>query len=168
MARAGVEIERRPRRITIAEIRILFIEMPRVSLEIVCSRGTYIRTLCADIGRTIGCGGCMESLLRTQSGMFTLAGSCRIDRISSYLESGRLNEILVKTDELYPEEPKVTISAEYDKLLRNGAPLPCPSDSTCSKRVRIYDKRGVFAGIYEYSDGLYRPLQFYYDQNESE
>jgi len=169
MARAGVEVERKPRRITVSDIRILFAEMPRISLEIVCSRGTYIRTICADIGRVLGCGGCMESLLRTRSGMFTLDGSLRISRIAAYIESGRLNDILIKTDELYPDDPKVFIPAEYSRLLQNGAPMPrLSADDPDNGTVRVYDEKGVFAGIYEYSDGFYRPIQFYYDHDESE
>lgn len=66
LARAGKEVERKPRRVTIREIRIEKIDLPRVTMEVTCSKGTYIRTLCQDIGENLGCGGCMESLLRTR------------------------------------------------------------------------------------------------------
>ena len=75
LAREGKVVERKARRVVIYQIRILKMELPRVKMEVSCSKGTYIRTLCHDIGETLGCGGCMESLVRTRVSSFRIADS---------------------------------------------------------------------------------------------
>ena len=82
LAREGQEVERKARRITIHEIRILEINLPEVKLEVTCSKGTYIRTLCHDIGQKLGCGGCMKELLRTRVERFGLEDSIRLGEIA--------------------------------------------------------------------------------------
>ena len=82
LAREGKEVERKARRITIHEIRILEINLPEVKLEVTCSKGTYIRTLCHDIGQKLGCGGCMKELLRTRVERFGLEDSIRLGEIA--------------------------------------------------------------------------------------
>ena len=81
LARKGIEVERKPRPVTIYEIRIKNIALPLVTMEVHCSKGTYIRTLCQDIGQALGCGGCMESLVRTQVASFALADSLTLAQI---------------------------------------------------------------------------------------
>ncbi len=81
LARKGVTVERKPREVQIYAITILDLELPRVRMRVCCSKGTYIRTLCQDIGETLGCGGCMESLLRTRVGDFRIEDALRLDDI---------------------------------------------------------------------------------------
>ena len=84
LAREGKTVERKSRRVTVYDIRIKDISLPRIRMEVDCSKGTYIRTLCHDIGEKLGCGGCMEQLLRTRVGRFSLAGSRKLDEWKSW------------------------------------------------------------------------------------
>lgn len=92
LARKGVEVERAARRVTIHSIDILSVELPRVRMRVHCSKGTYIRTLCQDIGEKLGCGGCMESLLRTRVGRFGLEEAYRLSEIEAYAKEGRAED----------------------------------------------------------------------------
>lgn len=89
LARAGVEIERKPREVTVFSIQIEEIALPRVRMQVHCSKGTYIRTLCHDIGQALGCGGCMESLLRTRVAMFGLQDAYRLSEIEERVRQAR-------------------------------------------------------------------------------
>ena len=81
LARAGREVERKARPVKILDISVEEIALPRVTMTVSCTKGTYIRTLCYDIGRKLGCGGCMESLLRTRVGQFELKDSLTLSEI---------------------------------------------------------------------------------------
>jgi len=81
LARAGVEVERKRRRVTVYEIEVVEVRLPRIRMRVHCSKGTYIRTLCHDIGESLGCGGCMETLLRTKVSCFSLEDSLRLSEI---------------------------------------------------------------------------------------
>ena len=124
LARAGIEVERRPRQVQIYKITIEWIELPRVKKTVHCSKGTYIRTLCHDIGQKLGCGGCMEELLRTRSGIFTVDAAVKLSKIEELADSGRLQEILLPVDRLFFEYPKAAVKAEFQKMLANGNRLP--------------------------------------------
>ena len=82
LAREGIQVERKPRRVQFHRIRILELAPPRVKMEVTCSKGTYIRTLCHDIGETLGCHGCMEHLTRTRVGRFRISGCQKSRRLS--------------------------------------------------------------------------------------
>lgn len=101
LARAGIEVERKPRTVTIFSIRILELSLPRVRMEVHCSKGTYIRTLCHDIGETLGCGGCMESLIRTRAAGFELKDARTLEEIEALVHSIRADNF---GRELVPEE----------------------------------------------------------------
>ena len=124
LARAGIEVERRPRQVQIYKITREWIELPRVKMTVHCSKGTYIRTLCHDIGQKLGCGGCMEELLRTRSGIFTVDAAVKLSKIEELADSGRLQEILLPVDRLFFEYPKAAVKAEFQKMLANGNRLP--------------------------------------------
>ena len=83
LAREGKTVERKPRRVTISEIEILSMELPRARIRVECSKGTYIRTLCHDIGEKLGCGGCMEKLIRTRVDRFTIGDSLRLSEVEA-------------------------------------------------------------------------------------
>ena len=93
LAREGKTIERKSRKVEIKEIRILEMALPRVRMEVSCSKGTYIRTLCHDIGEKLGCFGCMESLLRTKVSRFEIESSLKLSEIQKKREEGKLSEI---------------------------------------------------------------------------
>ena len=90
LAREGKTVERKSRRVMIRDIRIKEIKLPRIRMEVDCSKGTYIRTLCHDIGGRLGCGGCMEELLRTRVGRFSLEESLKLDEVEQIVRDGRM------------------------------------------------------------------------------
>ena len=99
LAREGIEVERQPRPVTFYEIRILSMELPFVRFSVTCSKGTYIRTLCHDIGEKLGCMGCMESLLRTRVDRFDIQDSLKLSAIEEKKIQGKLEEAIVSVEE---------------------------------------------------------------------
>lgn len=171
LAREGKTVERKSRKVTIHAIRIKEINPPRVRMEIECSKGTYIRTLCHDIGEKLGTGGCMESLLRTRVGQFEIADSLKLDEVEEYVKKGQLLEILIPTDAVFSEYTAVTVSDRWAPLLYNGNPVPRKSVTQSAgdgERVRMYDTGGRFIGIYKYEKGKgqFRPEKMFFDREE--
>lgn len=124
LARQGVEVERKARTITIASIRIDAVKLPEVTMTVTCSKGTYIRTLCHDIGERLGCGGCMKSLLRTQVGPFALSDSVKLEEIERARDTGRLSEVVHHTDSVFMQLPFLILTPQMERLVKNGNPLP--------------------------------------------
>ncbi len=183
LAREGKEVERSPRRVQIYSLEILHMELPRVRLRVTCSKGTYIRTLCHDIGKRLGCGGCMESLLRTRVGLFDVENSLRLSRLEQMLcpegetplspgdpaLEERLGEYLTRVDALFPEYGRCVLLPQGDKAVYNGNAL---GESLIGEKifagdgkgepcwekgepipVMIYDSRERFMGIYRFIPG---------------
>ncbi len=123
LARAGVEVEREGRMVEIHEIQACWIEGPRVSFEVTCSRGTYIRTLCHDVGALQGSGGCMEKLVRTALGPFRLEDSISVDEVGNLASKGRLHEALIHPADALSHMPALRVRPEAEKRLRNGVAL---------------------------------------------
>lgn len=155
LAREGIEIERKARPVVIHEIKILEVDLPRVRMEVSCSKGTYIRTLCHDIGQRLGCGACMETLIRTKVSRFELAESLTLKEVEELKEAGRLDEVLVPIDAMFSEYEPVTLKKEFVSFAYNGN-LFMPKHIceritlTDGKRVRVYDEDGTFIAIYAF------------------
>ncbi|HIY55811.1 MAG TPA: tRNA pseudouridine(55) synthase TruB [Candidatus Dorea merdavium] len=155
LAREGKTIERKARRVRIYELEILEEALPRVRLRVRCSKGTYIRTLCDDIGADLGCYGCMEALLRTRVGPFALEEACRLEEVASALKTGELGKMLCPIDRLFAEYPAVRVKEGWEKLAYNGNGLKRSmtdgdreiKDGAC---VRLYDVGGNFLALYRY------------------
>lgn len=153
LAREGKTVERKARAVTIYGIRIREIRIPEVEFDVSCSRGTYIRTLCQDIGEKLGTGGCMAALLRTRSGSFSLEESHRLEEIREAAERGKLQELLIPVDTVFSELRSVTIAPEQEKRLRNGNPLRSEVKNAGyadREQIRVYAPDGSFAAIYQY------------------
>ncbi len=155
LAREGIEVERKARKITIFEIEILEIDLPRVRMQVHCSKGTYIRTLCHDIGNTLGCGGCMEALLRTKVSRFELKDSLRLSEIDALQQEGKLDSVLIPIDEMFSSLKEITIDPVQERLIYNGNPfaekyLGEHLNFSEKEQVRVYDTKHQFVGIYRY------------------
>lgn len=155
LAREGKTVERKPREIDIYSIDILkFMPPDKVSINVVCSKGTYIRTLCADIGQKLGCGAHMSSLLRTQTGQFFIQNSIKLSQLLELKDSNRLENVIVKIDEALGYMPKVYTKQNVYKLLCNGSKIYSYgiyfiSESLKSEQqVLVYDFKKNFVGIY--------------------
>lgn len=165
LAREGKTVERKPRTVHFYEIRILELRLPLVRLSVTCSKGTYIRTLCHDIGQKLGCGGCMEELLRTRSGQFTLEDSLTLEEIRELMEKSTLTEHLTGIQEILGEYPAVHGTEEAERLLRNGNPVgeALVSESHKEGWVRMYTGENTFIGIYMWhpASETYRPVKMF-------
>ena len=153
LAREGKTVERKARNVMIHSIKILRVDLPRVEMEVSCSKGTYIRTLCHDIGEKLGVGGCMESLLRVQVGRFVLADSLRLSEIQKSKEDGNLEKILQPIDSVFEQYRAVRIRPDQEKRLQNGNSFRKPDrlqNYDDQEMVRVYDSNGHFAAVYRY------------------
>ena len=176
LARDGKEVERKPRHVQIYRIRILQIDLPRVRMEVTCSKGTYIRTLCHDIGEKLGCGGCMESLLRTRVERFGVAESLRISEVEQLMDEGTLQEHMIKVDEMFPDYQKVYLTPEASAAVRNGNSFRLGdviwiselSGFQNAERVRVYDEERNFIAVYEFEKGnqLFKIVKMFFDKKE--
>lgn len=171
LAREGREVERRARPVVIREMEILELSLPVVKMRVVCTRGTYIRTLCADIGEKLGCGGTMQSLRRTRVGMFGLEHAVTLGQLQELKDTGRLSEAVRPVESCFPDCPVLHVSEDAARFLENGnAVYP---DQTAEKRVhgsrewvRFHRPDGSFAGIYAYdeTEQRYRPVKMFLEK----
>lgn len=171
LAREGKTVERKARNVQIYSIEILEMNLPRVRMSVHCSKGTYIRTLCHDIGQKLGCGGCMEKLLRTKAGIFELADTLKLAEINALAKEGLVEEKIISVDELFEDHSKVWTKQEYDVVVHNGNRVKMkmfqeklPENT---ERLRVYDSKGEFIGIYEFCSerGDFKPVKMFYENN---
>ena len=176
LARDGIEVEREPRPVTFYELTVSDVEMPRAHVRVTCSKGTYIRTLCHDIGQKLGCGACMEALVRTRAGRFCLEDSLTLEQISKAAEAGRLADCVMPVEEMFRHLPAAAAVPEGDALLHNGNTLPdemvqlekpdMPDTPDMpdmpAEEVRMYDSTGQFIGIFRSTDGRWKPRQMFW------
>ena len=172
LARQGIEVERKARPVVIHEIKIIDVDLPRVRMEVFCSKGTYIRTLCHDIGQKLGCGACMEELIRTKVSRFELADSFMLQQVADMKEAGRLDEILVPIDAMFSDYEAVTLKKEFAAFAYNGNMfMPkhiCERITlTDGKQVRVYDEDGTFIAIYAFckEKWMFQIVKMFLDKN---
>ncbi len=172
LAREGRMVERKARTVRIFSIEILEVNLPRVRMSVHCSKGTYIRTLCHDIGQTLGCGGCMEKLLRTKVGVFELKDTLKLSEIDALAKAGTVEEQILSVDALFEEYKKVWTKQSFDVVVHNGNRVEkrmfqekLPENT---ERLRVYDSEGVFIGIFEYSEQRkdFKPVKMFYENIE--
>lgn len=183
LARAGKEVERAPRRVRIHQIQVVSMELPRVVMEVTCSRGTYIRTLCHDIGGKLGCGACMEQLVRTRVADFSLEDSHSLGELETAAGEGSIGQWVIPVDRLFSGYPRASVRKEYQKELDNGNRLPVAAlagwDSPKGTgepqpygsqegegQLRLYDSAGRFVGLYQYQKGEadFKPVKIFYEK----
>ena len=168
LAREGKEVERKARPVRILEIEILDMQLPVVKMRVACSKGTYIRTLCADIGEKLGCGGTMKSLVRSKVSEFILDEALTLGQLQKLKDAGRLLEAVMPVDGCFAECPALHVKEQWRKLLENGNAFY--ANQTLENKtfpagqwVRIYREEGSFAGIYAYDAGKkwYSPIKMF-------
>ena len=159
IARRGGEVERQPRRITIHELALLGRDGEDFLLDVRCSKGTYVRTLCHDIGRTLGCGGCMSSLRRTRAGAFRLEDAHTLDEVQKAADAGQPESLLLPVDTLFDEE-KATISGKAEAILRVGGQ---PGVKLPDGRYRIYSDKGEFLALCKAEQGKLLTIKSFFE-----
>ena len=147
LARKGREVERQKRTITIHKLECLDFHGNTAKLLVHCSKGTYIRTLCKDIGEALGCGGCMESLRRVTAGEYTIEKAVPLQRL---IESENPGQYLLPVDSMFMEYPKVVLTEKQEKCCRNGVAFTCTlADGT----YRVYAANGEFLALSHMVEG---------------
>lgn len=182
LAREGKTVERKARPVTIYELEILSIELPRVTMRVKCSKGTYIRTLCEDIGAKLGCGACMESLLRTKVSEFYVEDALKLSELETlvrkYTEdvapsqwNNSMFPFVRSVDSVFMKYPEAVVKKEHNKLLYNGNRLVSSILSEEKTEyhiqpIRIYDEERHFVGIYEYDVDRkdYKPIKLFLEE----
>ncbi len=174
LARQGKEVERAPRPVTIHRIEILEENMPEFTIRVCCSKGTYIRTLCHDIGQKLGCGAALASLVRTRSGSFVIEEAYTLDQIQELADQGRLSEAVTAVEKMFESLPAAAVKREALKALQNGnqlkeAELVFQKESGGPKpdcEVRLCDPDGKFYGIYRYDKEreIFRPVKMFFTE----
>ena len=157
LARAGKEIERKPREITIFSLDLLEFTGETAKIRVRCSKGTYIRTLCHDIGAALGCGGCMETLRRTAAGEYTLADSVELDTL---LSAEHPEDYLRDVDTLFRQYPAVTLTEKQTLRCRNGNSF---SIALPEGRYRAYDSQGTFLMLAKVAGGIMETVKSFFD-----
>lgn len=165
LAREGKEVERKARTVHIHGITILKQELPRLTVRVACSKGTYIRTLCHDLGELLGCGAAMAELERIRSGQFTKETAITLEELKSRIEAFKelplekaLEGVLIPTDRMFEHCPALRLKPEAEYLAGNGNSFTIEglagavSRGTFEKgqQYRVYIRENEFVGIYEY------------------
>ncbi|MCI8462506.1 MAG: tRNA pseudouridine(55) synthase TruB [Lachnospiraceae bacterium] len=171
LAREGKEVERRARPVQIYSLEVLDCRLPVVTLRVSCSKGTYIRTLCADIGARAGCGGTMQSLKRTRVGQFVLEEALTLGQLQKLKDEGRIHQCLRPVDCVFTDCPMLHVRKDALRLLDNGNPVrpeqTLEKECFAPKRwVRFYRPDESFAGIYAYDLTLekYKPVKMFLEK----
>ena len=172
LAREGKEIERKARPIVVHEIEILSENMPEFTIRIKCSKGTYIRTICHDIGQKLSCGGVMVSLKRTKVGNFGIEDAYTLSQIEDMAKEGKLCEILLPVEKVFEKLPEIRVKETAMKALLNGNQLKkeeilmLSDEALKAEEVRVYGADGRFYGVYGYQEGrkLFCPIKMFFPE----
>ncbi len=177
IAREGKVIERKGRLVTIHSIELQSISLDEqqhlleAEITVTCGKGTYIRSLCRDIGEALGTCACMKSLIRTKSDDFEITNSIKLSEVEQYVATGKIEKYILPVEQVFKSCSMFTMKAEWDKLLHNGNPIPCDacditialdsSSEFSTNWFRAYDSNQTFLGIYEKTGKKFLPIKMF-------
>ena len=171
LAREGKEVERKPRPVTIYELELLKADHPEYEIRVVCSKGTYIRTLCHDIGQELSCGAVMVSLIRSRVGIFNLQDARTLSELQTISDEGKLQDVVIPVEKMFSDLPAIRVLESAQKALLNGNQLKDSEIVKCGKtdgnmtdsakkelepmaednsEYRVYDAENRFVAVYRY------------------
>ena len=160
IARKGGEVERKPRAITIHDLRVIDGQEGDWLLDVRCSKGTYVRTLCHDLGRALGCGGCMSSLRRVEAGQFSVDQAVTLSQVQQMADAGRMEELLLPVDSLFQAYPRCTASASQEKKIRCGNQV---KTGLAGGDYRVYTESGEFLMLGRVEDGIMKTVKSFFE-----
>ena len=163
LARKGQDVERKPRSITISSLELVDFDGREAMLRVRCSKGTYVRTLCHDIGMALGCGGCLSSLRREQAGRFTLEDCVSLEEIQAAREEDRHLLLLRPVDSLFFELPALELDGLRTVRCKNGAEVPADAPAG---EYRVYGPDGEFLLLGSVQDGVLRTIKSFFEVKE--
>lgn len=159
LARAGKTAERTARPITVYAAELLEFEGAHARFRVRCSKGTYVRSLCRDLGERLGCGGCMDSLRRTQAGAYTEADAVTLEQLQQAADPWAL---LRPVDSLFGDLPAVAVDAAAAARIRNGAAV---TQAGPEGRCRVYGPDGAFLMVGQMQDGVLKTVKSFFEVN---
>lgn len=157
LARRGKTVDRQPRPITIHALEYLGMEGDCLRLRVDCSKGTYIRTLCQDIGQALGCGGCMEALRRTRAGEYTISQAVPLQEL---LDSENPAQYLRPVDSMFANHPMVSLTANQERRCRNGNAF---SVTLPEGTYRAYSQSGEFLMLARVTGGTMETIKSFFE-----
>ena len=170
LAREGKEVERAARPITVYGIEVLQEEHPEYVFKVECSKGTYIRTLCHDIGEQLGCGAVMTKLIRSRVGEFEIEKAHTLDELQSLADQGILSRAIVPVEMMFEDYPALVVKESSHKVIQNGNQLKKEDflenteEIADGKEIRVYSHQNIFFGIYRYEKRrkLFSPVKMFF------
>lgn len=170
LARKGQEVERKPRQVTIYELLPMEMNLQKdeFTIQVTCSKGTYIRSLCQDIGERLGCGAAMKSLVRTRAGQFTLEKAKTLSEIEQFCLENQPEKLLLPIDSVFEQYAACRVEEGAEKYLQNGNPVAphfCNYKAAAGENVRMYGNEDEFYAIYRYDekDAMYRVVKMFHE-----
>lgn len=163
LARRGQEVARRPRSITIHALELLEGEGADWTIRVRCSKGTYVRTLCHDLGRALGCGGCMSSLRRTRAGSFTLAQAVTMQQVLDFAAGQDPQQLLMPVDAVFAAHPPLIVTLGQAAKLKNGAQVK--DWQFQSGTYRVYAEDGEFLLLGRVEGGVLTTIKSFFEVN---
>jgi len=162
LARKGIEVERKPRNVTIHSIDLIHFDCKMARIRVNCSKGTYVRTLCADIGAKLGSGAAMGELLRTRSGDFSIKNSLKLDEVKSLFAEGKLADYIIMPEEILKTYSPIYAHDEAIKPIKNGNTFSYKfiygQELKVNEKYRLYINKEQFIGLYTLrADGFLKP-----------
>lgn len=178
LARQGIEVERKPRHVRIESIRVneLNVQEHTVRMTVECSKGTYIRTLCNDIGDRLGCGACMKELTRTSVGCFNTDNALTLGSVQAKVLLGDIADNIIPIDAIFNKYRAIHGCERADAALHNGNMIPVTEEYIAvegeaaahdDESFRMYDSCGIFVGIYRHAEGRLVHVKMFYDAGEA-
>ena len=163
LARRGQEVARRPRSITIHALELLEGEGADWTVRVRCSKGTYVRTLCHDLGRALGCGGCMSSLRRTRAGSFTLAQAVTMQQVLDFAAGQDPQQLLMPVDAVFAAHPPLIVTLGQAAKLKNGAQVKDWQFQPGT--YRVYAEDGEFLLLGHVEGGVLTTIKSFFEVN---
>lgn len=169
LAREGVEVERKKRLVNIYSLEILELKYPKAKLRVKCGKGTYIRTLCHDIGESLGCGASLTSLIRTEVSGFRAENAITLSTLEKLRDEDKIKDILISTDRVFEDLKKLYVNDESRKYAYNGNKLnnrnftKLDTYFSNNEKVCIYDLDKKFLGVYEFlkNENAFKPYKLF-------
>lgn len=160
IARKGGKVEREPRAVTIFELSLTGEDSGDYLLHVRCSKGTYIRTLCHDIGAKLGCGAALSSLRRTKCGSFDVSDAMTLDEISTLAESGEIESALLPADSLFSDFSAFTLTQAQREKCLCGNSFPVQAENG---QYRVFDEAGEFMMLAQVQNGEMRVIKSFFE-----
>lgn len=160
IARKGGQVERRARKIKIHSLSVIGEREGDYLLDLCCSKGTYVRTICHDLGQLLGCGGCMSSLRRIEAGSFRVENALTLGQVQRWVDEGRAEELLLPVDSLFTQAKKCTANPAMEKKLRCGNAV---RTAITDGEYRVYSESGEFLLLGRVENGVMKTVKSFFE-----